>query len=927
MRHEKGLAALLLVAGCAQAFGADGVAPRAAQDLLATYPGVRLHTDQGQPRIFYGAPMTPGLTPQHAAETWLDTHSEAFGAGRLQLAELWATPVMNGRFTAFGYHQHIDGLPVEYGNVRILVLNEPVPRVVYAAATVAAVPDLGQARMNLDGHTAQQLVQAMPLFRGLERWTEPELGIYQGDGEWKAPVVVWKFLGENPDLAAQQSKTFFVDVSTGRLVHVRNEIYHNDITGSIRAMATPGTDPDAVYNPPVLMDVPGMRVRIQGGAGVFAGLDGLFSIPSAGTLPVTVGTGVGTAAGYGGRWVDVVPNGSTAVTQTINMTPPGVANFVLNQVPAQAATAQVNVFIQTINTHNYFKSRAPNFTGLDLALRANTGVSGTCNAFFQASGPSINFYNAGGGCPNTGYSSVIAHEYGHFIVNRLNLAQGGFGEGYSDVTAMLQYDDGHVGRGWSGQNTSLRNPLAANIQYPCTAGGVHACGQILGGVWWRARQNLGAALGSEPGLARAQDLQVAWSLITVGGIGSSSNNSAHPGTVIEVLTIDDNDGNLANGTPNWSSLCPAFAAHNIPCPALTLLEFQLPQGVANFIPSNQPFAVPVNILPVASTVQPGTERLVYRINGEQFVTTNLTSIGTNQYTAVLPPMDCGRHVDFYFTVQTAQNVTLRFPEAAPETLFSAAAGVPVTNPVLETMMDVSWPAGWSATGLWHVTAACAPTGNMVSGCEQGPYAYYGRTSTCNYNLPTGQNSGTLSAPMVSLPQVPPSGNIRLSFCYALETHNLPNFGKAELLVNGQTRPAWRIADVAPTVAEPNLYWRRAEIDLTEFAGQDVVLGWRFDSATGFNNIYRGWHLNNVKVLATTGGCEPACYANCDGSTAVPILNVADFTCFINEFALASGLPVAQQIEHYANCDGSQMEPVLNVDDFTCFINQFALGCP
>jgi hypothetical protein len=30
---------------------------------------------------------------------------------------------------------------------------------------------------------------------------------------------------------------------------------------------------------------------------------------------------------------------------------------------------------------------------------------------------------------------------------------------------------------------------------------------------------------------------------------------------------------------------------------------------------------------------------------------------------------------------------------------------------------------------------------------------------------------------------------------------------------------------------------------------------------------------------------------------------------------------------YANCDGSTTEPVLNVEDFICFINAFAAGCP
>jgi trimeric autotransporter adhesin len=70
-----------------------------------------------------------------------------------------------------------------------------------------------------------------------------------------------------------------------------------------------------------------------------------------------------------------------------------------------------------------------------------------------------------------------------------------------------------------------------------------------------------------------------------------------------------------------------------------------------------------------------------------------------------------------------------------------------------------------------------------------------------------------------------------------------------------------------------------------------------------------------------------CYSNCDCSTFQPLLNVDDFTCFINNYAAATALPHAQQLTHYANCDHSTIAPVLNVDDFTCFINEFAAGCP
>jgi glucose/arabinose dehydrogenase len=71
---------------------------------------------------------------------------------------------------------------------------------------------------------------------------------------------------------------------------------------------------------------------------------------------------------------------------------------------------------------------------------------------------------------------------------------------------------------------------------------------------------------------------------------------------------------------------------------------------------------------------------------------------------------------------------------------------------------------------------------------------------------------------------------------------------------------------------------------------------------------------------------PGCYANCDDSTTAPILNVEDFSCFINRFAQGSTLAHNQQLIHYANCDRSTTAPVLNVEDFSCFINRFAAGC-
>jgi hypothetical protein len=96
-------------------------------------------------------------------------------------------------------------------------------------------------------------------------------------------------------------------------------------------------------------------------------------------------------------------------------------------------------------------------------------------------------------------------------------------------------------------------------------------------------------------------------------------------------------------------------------------------------------------------------------------------------------------------------------------------------------------------------------------------------------------------------------------------------------------------------------------------------GWIVGYGPGGNEYMKGFVLRPVQ--------SAPCYANCDNSTVAPVLNVEDFSCFINEFAAAQALPHEQQLAHYANCDQSTTAPVLNVEDFSCFINQFAAGCP
>jgi hypothetical protein len=127
-------------------------------------------------------------------------------------------------------------------------------------------------------------------------------------------------------------------------------------------------------------------------------------------------------------------------------------------------------------------------------------------------------------------------------------------------------------------------------------------------------------------------------------------------------------------------------------------------------------------------------------------------------------------------------------------------------------------------------------------------------------------------------------------------------------------PGWGgTGDEDPVTFEPRLPAGRTYTSVLRNVGEVRVTtmqpGWFYVSSFW----EAGW--DNVELRLAGGGTP--CYGNCDGSTATPVLNVADFTCFLQRYAAG---------ESYANCDESTSVPVLNVADFTCFLQRYAQGC-
>ena len=146
---------------------------------------------------------------------------------------------------------------------------------------------------------------------------------------------------------------------------------------------------------------------------------------------------------------------------------------------------------------------------------------------------------------------------------------------------------------------------------------------------------------------------------------------------------------------------------------------------------------------------------------------------------------------------------------------------------------------------------------------------------------------------------------------------LPGLSESEAYgINDAGQVVGRSFELSTQVFLAFVYRNGTMVDLNQWAPRGAT----FVEALAINN--QNWIATNSDNGAIVEAfiLRPVaqCYANCDGSTTAPILNVNDFICFQAKFAAG---------DSYANCDGSTTPPILNINDFICFQGQFASGCP
>jgi hypothetical protein len=264
---------------------------------------------------------------------------------------------------------------------------------------------------------------------------------------------------------------------------------------------------------------------------------------------------------------------------------------------------------------------------------------------------------------------------------------------------------------------------------------------------------------------------------------------------------------------------------------------------------------------------------------------------------------------------------------AMSVVIAAAAGVPAVASAQWTdnfdsyaTGSITGHGGWEAwNGPGTVTnsfSQSGPNSLQIGGSAEAVHQYAGYTSGQWSYSGEVYIPGTLSTGISAFAMFND-----LDYCTVVEfnfatnrvTENLlgdPSPGSASIPLVRNAWVSFRV-DIDLGADTQSIYYNNTLIMTTNWVrlSGGAVLGAVDLNANGAGPIY----YDNLMISAPT----PPCYANCDGSTASPTLNVADFSCFLQKYA--AGDP-------YANCDGSTAAPILNVADFSCFLQRYAAGC-
>lgn len=503
---------------------------------------------------------------------------------------------------AIAYFRINNGNLVQFGTDKIAdVRISTTPRLGREEAFAAVLQAIGSGVSDMTEVVNAGELKILPMLPTGELPAEEYRGV-AGNGYRHA--LAWEIAFRRAD----DPTTFqaWVDARSGKILQLVDLNRYAQVTGGI--YPTTNTDPEVVRGFPS-NSVSNGTTKITDASGNY-----------------TYGGGTATST-LGGRYIKITDNcGAISLSNSTtgnlafgtsggtDCTTPGVGG------PGNTHAARSG-FYHLTNINRKAATYHPSNTWLNGTLTANMNINSTCNAFWD--GSTVNFYRSGGGCSNTGeIAAVFLHEWGHGMDSNTGGAasEAGSGEAVGDTFAFLETKDACIGPNFRpgvncynctactgvrdvadfaiGGSATIAKPsnVTSNTGMDCDRYSCpyyqfvfigayqgpmgyqgHCESYIASSANWDLAQNLIARWGTTAGWSKMDSIWYRSLTPSKSAYRVASGGKCNPAAVVDgcgaqnwytvYLSVDDDDGNLANGTPNGCRIWDAFNAHGIACGA------------------------------------------------------------------------------------------------------------------------------------------------------------------------------------------------------------------------------------------------------------------------------------------------------------------------------------------------------------------------
>jgi trimeric autotransporter adhesin len=405
---------------------------------------------------------------------------------------------------------------------------------------------------------------------------------------------------------------------------------------------------------------------------------------------------------------------------------------------------------------------------LNQQLTANVNIADTCNAGWN--GSTVNFFLSGGGCGNTGeIEAVSLHEYGHGLDSNDgngSAPENGTGETYGDFTAALATHSSCIGNGfrptnctgngdpctactgvrdidWAKHNSNAPHTVANFTQPLCPTspiGYVGPCNReghcesyiSSEALWDIANRDL-----PSPGSGAAWTVvdrlwylsrSTATSAFVCTTGGTFTSNGCNTGSLWKTMrAVDDDDGNLANGTPNSAALYAAFNRHGIACTTDTGAN-------VSFRGCTQPLSPALLLVPGDNqvTVTWAGSTGVYDVyRNEIGCDAGFTKIGNDLAASPLVDNNVANGIPYYYQM-VAQPAGNESCASVPSTCMAVTPTAPACSP-LGAPSNVVATGGASQISLtWNAVGGATFYNVLRSNGAGGPYTRIAQPTGTSY---------------------------------------------------------------------------------------------------------------------------------------------------------------------------------------------------